>query len=83
MLGNARATPSADLSAQGGLTIEDYTLIDLRAGLSFADKRYKISAFVRNLGNTYYWSNATRITDTTVRFAGRPRTFGASLSARF
>ena len=83
VLGDARATPSADLSAQGGLTIEDYALIDLRAGLSFGDKRYKISAFVRNLGNTYYWSNATRITDTTVRFAGRPRTFGASLSARF
>ncbi|WP_218647409.1 TonB-dependent receptor [Sphingobium lactosutens] len=83
VLGNARATPSADLTAQGGLTIEDYTLIDLRAGLSFDDKRYKISAFVRNLGNIYYWSNATRITDTTVRFAGRPRTFGATLSARF
>jgi outer membrane receptor protein involved in Fe transport len=83
VLGNARATPSADLSAQGGLTIEDYTLIDLRAGLSFDDKRYKISAFVRNLGNTYYWTNATRITDTTVRFAGRPRTFGVNLSARF
>lgn len=83
VLGNARATPSVALTAQGGLTIEDYTLIDLRAGLSFADKRYKISAFVRNLGNTYYWSNATRITDTTVRFAGRPRTFGATLSARF
>ncbi|NBB42296.1 TonB-dependent receptor [Sphingobium yanoikuyae] len=83
VLGNARATPSAELSAQGGLTIEDYTLIDLRAGLSFDDKRYKISAFVRNLGNTYYWTNATRITDTTVRFAGRPRTFGVNLSARF
>ncbi len=62
---------------------QDYTLIDLRAGLSFDDKRYKISAFVRNLGNTYYWTNATRITDTTVRFAGRPRTFGVNLSARF
>ena len=83
VLGDARATPSADLTAQGGLTIEDYTLIDLRAGLSFDDKRYKISAFVRNLGNTYYWTNATRITDTTVRFAGRPRTLGVNLSARF
>ncbi|MGK2909007.1 MAG: TonB-dependent receptor [Sphingobium sp.] len=83
VLGNARATPSEALSAQGGLTIDDYTLLDLRAGVTFADKRYKLSAFVRNVGNTYYWSNATRITDTTVRFAGRPRTFGATLSARF
>jgi outer membrane receptor protein involved in Fe transport len=38
---------------------------------------------VRNLFDQYYWSNATRVTDTTVRFAGRPRTFGVSASARF
>ena len=83
VLGDARQTPSAALTERGGLTIDDYTLIDLRAGLSFDDKRYRISAFVRNLANTYYWSNATRITDTTVRFAGRPRTFGLTLSARY
>jgi iron complex outermembrane receptor protein len=83
VLGDARQTPSPALTAEGGLTIADYTLIDLRAGINFDNKRYKISAFVRNLTNEYYWSNATRITDTTVRFAGRPRTFGLSLSARY
>jgi outer membrane receptor protein involved in Fe transport len=76
-------TPSAPLSANGGLSIGAYTLVDLRAGLSFADKRYRLTAFVRNLGNTYYWTNATRITDTTVRFAGRPQTFGLTFSARY
>lgn len=83
VLGDARTTPSAALTQQGGLTIDDYALIDLRAGLSFDDKRYKLSAFVRNLGNEYYWSNATRITDTTVRFTGRPRTAGIDLSVRY
>lgn len=83
VLGDARQTPSADLTAQGGLTIDSYTLVDLRAGLSLADERYKISAFVRNVGDTYYWTNATRITDTTVRFTGRPRTFGVTFSAQY
>lgn len=83
VLGDARDTPSEELTRMGGLTIADYTLIDLRAGLSLGDKRYKLTAFVRNLTNKYYWSNATRITDTTVRFAGRPRTYGLTLSANF
>ncbi|PZQ50618.1 MAG: hypothetical protein DI555_22600 [Novosphingobium pentaromativorans] len=83
VLGDARDTPSEELTRMGGLTIADYTLIDLRAGLSFDDKRYKLTAFVRNLTDKYYWSNATRITDTTVRFAGRPRTYGLTVSASF
>ncbi len=83
VLGNARDSPSEELTRMGGLTIHDYTLIDLRAGLSFDDKRYKLTAFVRNLTDKYYWSNATRITDTTVRFAGRPRTYGLTVSASF
>lgn len=83
VLGDPRDTPSAALNAKGGLTIADYTLIDLRAGINLDDKRYKITAFVRNLTNKYYWTNATRITDTTVRFAGRPRTYGITVSADF
>ncbi|RIV80992.1 TonB-dependent receptor [Aurantiacibacter xanthus] len=82
VLGDARATPSADLTRRGGLTIDDYMLVDLRAGLNIADN-YKVGVFVRNLTNEYYWNNATRITDTTVRYAGRPRTFGVSVSANF
>lgn len=83
VLGDARETPSDALSQRGGLTIADYTLVDLRAGLNFDDKKYKLTAFVRNLTNEYYWTNTTRITDTTVRFAGRPRTYGVTISTRF
>ena len=83
VLGNSRLTPSVDLSNRGGLKIEDYALVDLRAGANIDGKRYRVAVFVRNLFDKYYWNNATRVTDTTVRFAGRPRTFGASVSARF
>lgn len=83
VLGDARLTPSQDLTARGGLTIKDYALVDLRAGFNLADKKYRVGAFVRNLLDENYWTNATRITDTTVRFAGRPRTYGVSLSVRY
>lgn len=83
VLGDARATPSAELTERGGLTIDDYTLVDLRAGADFADRKFRLGVFVRNLFDKYYWTNATRITDTTVRFAGRPRTYGVSVSARY
>jgi iron complex outermembrane receptor protein len=83
VLGNSRLTPSADLSARGGLRIDAYELVDLRAGADIDGKKYRLALFVRNLFDAYYWTNATRITDTTVRFAGRPRTFGVSASARF
>ncbi|QBM75064.1 TonB-dependent receptor [Sphingomonas sp. AAP5] len=82
VLGDATLTPSAALTALGGLDIDSYALVDLRAGASIGGKKYRVTVFVRNLFDTYYWTNATRITDTTVRFAGRPRTFGVSLSAR-
>jgi len=83
VLGDATLTPSAALTAMGGLDINSYALVDLRGGASIDGKKYRVTLFVRNLLDTYYWTNATRITDTTVRFAGRPRTFGASVSARF
>lgn len=82
-LGDASITPSPALTALGGLNIDDYALVDLRAGASLDGEKYRLAFYVRNLFDTYYWSNATRVTDTTVRFAGRPRTYGVSLSARF
>lgn len=83
VLGDATDTPLASLTALGGLNIDEYALVDLRAGVNFNDNKYNVTFFVRNLFDQYYWSNATRVTDTTVRFAGRPRTFGVSASARF
>lgn len=65
------------------LDIPDYTLIDLRAGIGSIDDRYKLSLFVRNLDNTYYTTNATRVADTAVAFAGKPRTIGATFSFRY
>jgi outer membrane receptor for ferric coprogen and ferric-rhodotorulic acid len=65
------------------LNVKAYTLIDLRAGVESQDGVWRLSAWGRNVGDAYYWTAANRNLDTTVRFAGRPATYGASLSYRF
>jgi len=83
VMGNPLDTPSDALSAAGGLSIDEYTLVDARAGLDMEGGKYRLTLFARNIFDEYYWTNATRITDTTVRYAGTPRTFGIGFNARF
>jgi iron complex outermembrane recepter protein len=63
--------------------IKAYTLVDARLGFGAPDDRWRVTGWVRNLFNTYYWTNALRGGDTTMRWAGEPRTFGVSLKYRF
>lgn len=76
---------SATKSAFGDpafMTIKDYGALDLRAGLQNEDAGWRLAIFARNLTDTYYWTNATRLIDTAIRFAGEPRTFGLSFTLR-
>ncbi len=82
-LGPQYSYPYPELNQLGGLTIKDFALVGLRAGLESENKKYRLALFVNNLTNTYYYTNATRITDTTVRFAGMPRTYGATFSVKY
>lgn len=65
------------------LVTKAYTLVDLRAGIETPDGKWRASIWGRNVGNTYYWTAATKPTDTTVRFAGMPATYGITVSRRF
>jgi iron complex outermembrane receptor protein len=64
------------------LNVKGYTLVDLRAGVESQDRRWKVSAWGRNVGNTFYATTINRDLDTTVRFAGMPATYGLTLSYR-
>ena len=63
--------------------IEPYVLIDLRAGLSTQDGKYKVQLWGKNVANRFYWNNVSHPYDTVVRYAGMPATYGLTLSARF
>lgn len=62
--------------------IKDYGILDLRAGLGNEEQGWRVSVFGRNVTNTYYWTNSVKALDTTIRYAGRPVTYGVSVSFR-
>ena len=63
------------------LDIKSYALVDVRAGFRSADDQWKVSGFVRNLTNTYYYTNAVSVgSDAAARYPGMGRTFGIVLA---
>jgi len=64
------------------LNVKGYTLVDLRAGVESPDRRWKLSVWGRNVGNTFYATTINRNLDTTVRFAGMPATYGLTIAYR-
>jgi iron complex outermembrane recepter protein len=63
--------------------IDPYVLIDVRAGLSTQDGKYKVQLWGKNVANRFYWNNVSHPYDTVVRYAGMPATYGITFSARF
>jgi outer membrane receptor protein involved in Fe transport len=74
---------NSQLGELQSLNVKAYSLIDLRAGVESATGNWRLSLWGRNVGDAYYWTAANRNLDTTVRFTGRPATYGVALSYRF
>ncbi len=73
---------NSQLGELARLEVDAYTLVDLRAGIEARDGEWKLMAWARNVGDTYYWTTGNANLDTTVRFAGMPQTYGITLSFR-
>lgn len=80
---SSRSSTNAEFGEIPTLDIDGYTLFDLRAGLQANDERWKLSAWVRNVGNTFYSSNASITSDTIVEYTGQPRRYGLTLTYKF
>lgn len=63
--------------------IDDYVLLDLRAGVAAADDSWRVSVWGKNVGNEYYWNNVVAAFDTIQRYAGKPATYGVSVSFHY
>lgn len=73
---------NSQLGELARLAVDAHTVVDLRAGLEAQDGAWKLMFWARNVGDEYYWTTGNANLDTTVRFAGMPRTYGATLSFR-
>lgn len=78
-----RSKTNGGLGENAILAIDGYTLLDLRAGVSSSDDSWRFSIWGRNVTDKYYWTNAYRIADVSARFAGKPSTYGVTLSYRY
>ena len=76
---------ASDSVEQGNasLKIDSYGLLDLRAGLESADGAWTLAVFGKNVTDEYYWTQATKVYDATVRYVGMPLTYGITIGHRF
>jgi outer membrane receptor protein involved in Fe transport len=62
--------------------IDGYTLVDAQIGLETEDG-WRVQMWGKNITNKYYWNNVNRISDTIVRTAGMPATYGVTVGMKF
>jgi iron complex outermembrane receptor protein len=74
---------TATINRDARFDMRGYTLVDLRAGINIPDSKIRAGIFVRNVGNTYYWTNVQDTLASVARFAGMPRTYGVQVSWRY
>jgi iron complex outermembrane receptor protein len=60
--------------------IPAYSVLNGSIGVRTADDRWRLSVWARNLTDEYYWTQVTSNSNLVYRYAGQPRTFGATLA---
>lgn len=78
-----RSSTTASFGGDPRLQIDAYTLVDLRAGIESADRKWKVGIYGRNITNQYYWTNVSAAVDTIRRYAGMPATYGVQVGYKF
>ena len=83
--GNITYRDSTPATFGGGseFILPSYTLVDLRGGVESKDGKWRAEVWGRNVFDKFYLLNANHIIDTVDRIAGRPATYGVTLSARY
>lgn len=81
--GEQNATFGTAVLDSSEFVIPSYTTLDLRAGVSSADDRWKVSVFGRNVTDESYITAVSTFLDTLIRYRGRPATYGVSLQLNF
>jgi outer membrane receptor protein involved in Fe transport len=71
------------VTADARYKIKEYAVVDLRAGVHLHDDKLRIGGFVRNVTNTFYWTNVQDNLASISRFTGMPRTYGMQVTWRY
>ena len=63
--------------------ISGYTTLDLRAGITTADKRWRVTVYGQNVTNKSYVTAISTFLDTLIRYRGKPAVYGVSVNYRY
>lgn len=63
--------------------IDGYALVDVRAGVSSQDGRWRLTAYGHNVGNKSYVTAISTYLDTLLRYRGKPAIYGLSVAYRY
>ena len=80
---NYRTDTTAGFGTSPLLAIDDYALVDLRAGVEDPSGKWSAQIFGRNITNAYYWTNVAKFNDTVRRLTGMPATYGFQIGFKF
>jgi outer membrane receptor protein involved in Fe transport len=78
-----RSRTSGFLGNDPDLNIDPYTTLDLRAGVEWANSAWRFTVWGNNVTNKYYWNSVNRGSDTIIRAAAKPVTYGATLAFKY
>jgi outer membrane receptor protein involved in Fe transport len=81
--GRYQSNSQADLAGQDLYAIDSYSVLNASVGVQTLDGRWDLTLWGNNLTDEYYWLTVTQGANTVIRFPGKTRTYGASLTYRF
>ncbi|TGD73372.1 TonB-dependent receptor [Mangrovimicrobium sediminis] len=73
----------ANLEGDDEYTIDAYNVVNASIGLGALTGNWDVSLWAENLTDEYYWLTVTQGANTVIRFPGKSRTYGATLTYRF
>ncbi len=80
---NYRSVATSSIGNEPVFQIPSYTLLDAQAGMNFAEGRYRVMLWGKNITNKFYLTNIIHYTDGIQRFMGKPATYGITVSFRY
>jgi outer membrane receptor protein involved in Fe transport len=63
--------------------IDSYETLDLRLSLFTPDEKWRLTAWGKNVTDTFYWNNVVTAYDTAARYAAMPATWGVTLAFNY
>lgn len=63
--------------------IDSYTLVNARVGVEAEDSAWRVMLWAKNVTDEFQVNNVFKAADQVVRYTGKPRTYGVSLSVNF